>query len=293
MKKVLLPFLLIAFGLASCQKLNQKPDNLTSSVRDNSAKSMMGTLGINPANPSNPDDSIGFYHNQLVDFYFQKGYSLSTSKDSIMSWNNQFVSQNLHLNNFETLEQNDTFQQLLNNSYNTFTVDTLINHTNMDYAAGFISHQAHTDMLQFISMVSSIDTDSVLTTSTIQYVINQIDSMETNVIASGMSTNDKNYILSQTSVCRYSLAYWYNVSNSSQSNFSLFSANNNGGYHLTAHDLSMIAFADTRGAQMAYETGAVGWAVLVSGGNVLAGLAVAAASAAIFSASAYYAIVHH
>lgn len=273
MKKLMLPVLLLALAFASCQKQKQNiqvSNNGSTGVA--MTKAMLGGSGINPENPNNPDDSVGYYHNQLVSYLFQKGYGTSTSEDSLMKWTNQFMSAFMGVANFEQIADTPVFQAIIGKSYKENNLDSLINGIESDYNSGEISKQAHDFMLSVVSVINSIP-DNLVTPSLIQDKIDAVKNIEDTIVTSSMSRNDKLYVLAQTSVCRYSLSYWYGYYYGNSSN------------SLMPFSISKAAFknitgADIRGAALAMEL-----AEYVSIFNPAGGVAILVAAAATFSAN--------
>lgn len=285
MKKLFLPAIVVILSLAACQKEHSD----VSPQANKPADEIMSFSSIDPGNPNNSYDSIGYYHNQLLDFYFQNGYNENTSEEVLLNMTNQFAQQDLHVDDFGTIEQNDSFRNIIAASNSDFTMDTLINKVNQDRATGIISDEAHDDMLLVISTIENNNSEAAPTLDDVENEIGEVENIEASVISSGMSSTDKEYVLAQTSVFRYSLVYWYDYSNSSQSDATAFSTEST--KSLTKADLNTIAFADARGAQMALGTGAVEWATAF--GGPAAGAAVLVAAAATFSANALYEIERH
>jgi len=227
----------------------------------------MSSSIINPDNSNNPYDSIGGYHNLLLTYFFQNGFNENTPSDSLEDWMAQFMAVNYGISNFDELEENDTFQQGIEQSQNEFTVDNYVNAINEDLASGLISNEAHDYIMDVVAAVNVVGADSLPTTEEIQTKIAAVNNIESSVLSSGMTENDKQYVLMQTSVCRHSLSFWFNFTFGSQTGMSTLSVNNNNRkIYLTSAELNIIAFADARGVQMAVSTGAVEWATLWGGG---------------------------
>ncbi len=191
--------------LSSCNE-----DNSINNVNKDNNSYLFSVDYVNLWNPINHLDSIGFYHNMILDYSISNSTTIPTTQlpyhiDSIIyssASNNYNYVYNLDSNR----ENNDLFISELQNSI-------LNNDTFYDYLGNNFSQNTTDTLISLFELMKTCDDFSK-----IEYTIQKIKILEMNVYANaGFTNQEKNIILSSTSVAKFSIVYWadthYNTNN--------------------------------------------------------------------------------
>lgn len=191
-------------------KINEVNPRNKSNIESTNKKCLNKTNVLeDPSNLNNPYDYIGYLHNKGIDYMFSH---------SIEFYNP--VSNAINKNNFK-----ESFSNYYANYAGNF-LDSIYNTSNNVDSLKSASLKFFTDEINFSSLMASISDslspsqlnyyNSVLTTinnfSDFSTFKTQVVSIESSIINSNLSTNEKLVLLMGTSVARYSAHYWSSTS---------------------------------------------------------------------------------
>lgn len=212
MRKPLI-FTIILLGLFSCEKSIEATDSsliFTTSIPsqgfiDWNTYSWNSFSGIDPSNSLNIYDNIGKEHNDRLNYLFMKlnengrfPLDSTTLIDSIYLCYTDILIDAGYTDSISTLESYLTNHlDLLNSSID---YETMMENFSFDSTSNAKKIQIFNDILDTVETLN------------INQIIDNVKSKELTIINDSILTNDqKNDILSCTSLFRYSIAYWYDV----------------------------------------------------------------------------------
>lgn len=150
-----------------------------------------------PANPDNPYDQIGYYHNEGVTYVLNiTGNSNPVASSEIAALSNQYGLQTFNINGTATAADID---EVVNDGINEYT--SIID----QYS---VSDKARAYLYQLMAIF-----DDPSETDEVEYcpLKDRIVALESTVLQDGTLNNtERRQVLSATSVARYSLYYWMN-----------------------------------------------------------------------------------
>src|SRR3546814_9765682 len=104
--------LMVALLAGSCRK-NMQMDNVVSIDNTGELSATVLTEFVNPANPDNPFDSIGVWHNEMLDFVLSNPGN-NSNPDEISNLLNEYAMQRWGV---RSEEQTSELQSLMRISY--------------------------------------------------------------------------------------------------------------------------------------------------------------------------------
>jgi hypothetical protein len=157
-------------------------------------------------NTNNPHDSIGFLHNEALDYYVTHANmdaSFSTLDDTV-EYMHSVMAEFFNTIEFEQISAGETYAAL-NNLFNVYPQQSTSFRT--------FYHSALSS-----SLANAIDTlYDILLSNTLNPNANTICSavkqLENNVAVSSMAANDKNIFFAASAIMKFSATYWLEVGN--------------------------------------------------------------------------------
>ena len=156
---------------------------------------------VNPANPSNPLDSIGQDHNECMDYMGSyQGYDFTDSLAFINSFRNAFIS--YELSKGRTLSQQEKATFFMPGTYVSFSQVCLINLFSSEFQI-------------YANAIKTQIYRSVESTADLLDVLANIRITETSIISSNTIVNsERQILLAYASISRYSTFYAYKIMSS-------------------------------------------------------------------------------
>ncbi len=198
MKTLIFIIFLSIFALISCNEkvVIQNKDNeiLISSI----------TYSVNPSNCNNPYDSIGYYHNEGLEYIINNASSFTC--DSVVLKNELRSLVDTFLVNNDDYTPSYLDMSLPGNYYDDFWDNTRF--YDFDEMMNFYSINANVKAgaEKIIDYVKLLDSNYSVTE-----ILDSIKTYETDVINSILTSYEKEQILKAASVGRYSLVYWNDI----------------------------------------------------------------------------------
>jgi hypothetical protein len=192
--KTIIISLLAAMVMSACTKNN----NIGANKAAVTNKALDMSANVQPANPNNPYDSVGVWHNKIISAVLNG--NRDTSLQKIIGQVADFMYVNLGMKPDLSLYEatKSAIQAAPDNYFN------LINDSNLSEPAKTYLH----DLVTFMK-----DTANYTTAAATYVNLNtQIVALESKVITDKQLTdNDRKSVLEVTSIGRYSLYYWFNT----------------------------------------------------------------------------------
>lgn len=205
----LIPALIIALIFTSCTKEGEVTTKKNSIKVNNGTAMYFGITTmpfyiVNPSNPDNPMDSFGIIHNEGIHYIYNHLSSLTSQ-------------------NIIEIAQNLTRDLYSDNSINLFDSIKLIN-TNgifMNWQVGYKPNESNIEKLHKKGLISDLCKNYLLELESIALInkdleelIKKCKNIENEILASNVSSQEKNILLGSASVLRYSAAYWFSIAGS-------------------------------------------------------------------------------
>lgn len=223
-------------------------------------------------NPSNPYDSIGYWHNGLLDYLISNGYRGTTSSyDDLTKLINDYDQSNFNFASWNDVAATHEMHDIISAVPATYSQDAFLTDIGNDAVNGVISDDVKQKLATLAGIMDYKPEYATEPLGTVIYSITrQIDDQEDAISKSSMSDDDKKIVLESTSVLKHSLNYW-----------SLYLDPEGQGMAMPEgfwSDFSNYCFADCRGI-----SAAMGGAAIINGVIPGAGAAVLVGAAAVWS----------
>ncbi len=239
MRKRIMLFSVIALTLfgASCSKDNISKSDPSAVVQKENYVVTLDSLN----NPTNPYDSIGYWHNGLLDYLIRNGYRKETSSyDDLTKMINDYDGSNFNFTSWNDVAATDEMHDIINEIPGTYSQTAFLADIKKDETNGLISENVQENLTTLAGLLNyKTEYASEPWSTVVSTITRQIDAQEDVVVRSSMSDNDKKIVLESSSVLKHSLNYW-----------SLYLNPNGQGLDMPEgfwNDFSNYCFADCRG----------------------------------------------
>lgn len=267
MKNLLLIIVVLAIAITGCNQSKiaeeLKEDPAVKFYKDQS-----------PFYADNPEDSVGFYHNELLDYYAIKGISETTPDTTIVKWTSDYLEANLSFSNYDTLLNSSSFLNWLQNEVPNYTYASMKDTISAYEEVGYIPssmREYYDSLYSYLNIFDSTSSDGYL------IVLDSIKSLENTVSGISVADSIKEDFYRTSAIAKFSSKYWFEQVREVDAPY----GNGNNDYYSR---IPGWVGSDALGAVHAWGSGAGAWGVLVPGGP----LAVIVGTAAVASAVSYF-----
>lgn len=167
---------------------------------------------IDPSNPKNKFDYIGVKHNEGLNSFINNYHNINNLEiNKILNFEALLNSNTLFLGNDKSLKQ---FNSNFTNDSSLKEYFKALNSTNPDYikALSIIKFKGSYEFNSFyLKIINKINDINFINIKTLEDYLLQIKTLEDEIINSSISENEKELLLSSSSVSRHSATYWFNV----------------------------------------------------------------------------------
>ena len=209
MKRVKLTILwvtLAIFAMMSCTK-QAKLSPTTTASGGTPVKASNDRIEI--ANSNNPYDSIGYYHNELLNYFNKQGLSYKTSISQKVDWSSQYFKPIYGENvaqKMDSLKYNDFFMQY-EGSMDSVTYSSVYDTIENWEQKGNIGSLIKPYYIEVLNSLDDFDTSKV---DGYKPVINEITQIEDTVAGDDqIGSTQKKAFFYFSSVARYSSYFWF------------------------------------------------------------------------------------